>query len=440
MISDSIKEEDYPMPDEGILSPAGDELTVVMLSDNIKEEEEAYPMADQDPEEVKTFHRPAAEEFTIAMASDRIKEEGEDYPVAAENQGEVINVHIPFGEELSIATKSDDIKEEDTYPMVDQDPEEVKNIYSCANVLGPDAAESRKRGNDESQPQSDSNTSESIIQEPTRRRARVLPLHEFSPDSDELQDEVLRPPSEGRRPDRQQSLFQRQSTLLRRRREEGRQCTEEGEGPSLFGGLEASMLKVQRLQRKHMRSMNRQFVSIDHNMGSMHRQLVYLNNNMCRLHEGQQATAEHVREMRNAIKELCTVMQQEHVTHRRRHHQLMGRLDGFSRSVSQLTTTNALVSQSAVGMQMEMAHCSPDIARGLVQVTNVLETMQTARSAANSDLCGGDSEELASLCSFTAPVMDPRRHSSRHSTVSEPATRRATEPTKRSSGVRGRKK
>ncbi|XP_069058950.1 uncharacterized protein [Pleurodeles waltl] len=432
MISDSIKEEDYPMPDEGILSPAGDELTVVMLSDNIKEEEEAYPMADQDPEEVKTFHRPAAEEFTIAMASDRIKEEGEDYPVAAENQGEVINVHIPFGEELSIATKSDDIKEEDTYPMVDQDPEEVKNIYSCANDPVPAAAGSEKVGEAETQPQSDSNTSESYIIVPTRHRARVLPLPEHNLDSDEMSEHKPTPPPEASPTGRQQSQRQRQSTPLRRRHNAGRQCTDEGVGPSIFGGFESSMLKVQRLQCKQLKSLHRQFVSHNSKMVLLHKQLATPI-------EGQQTAAENTKELTHAIGELCTEIRQERVSQRRRHHQFLGRFDGFCRSVNRLASSTALISRRAVATQVEMAHCSRDVAQGLVKITNVLEAMQTARSATTSEMGVGDSEESSSLSSLTVPVIDPRRRSTRHSTACEAATRGASEGTEHSSGGRGRK-
>ncbi|KAJ1162384.1 hypothetical protein NDU88_002852, partial [Pleurodeles waltl] len=45
--------------------------------------------------------------------------------------------------------------------------------------------------------------------------------------------------------------------------------------------------------------------------------------NMYKLHGGQQPTVEHLREMTTAINRLCTVLQQEHATHRRRHHQFM---------------------------------------------------------------------------------------------------------------------
>ncbi|XP_069079850.1 tumor susceptibility gene 101 protein isoform X1 [Pleurodeles waltl] len=291
------------------------------------------------------------------------------------------------------------------------------------NVPAPHAAETETGRNGESLPRSEVDNIVSITPAQPRRRATEKPLPESNLEPDDLTEDALTPPSEDIRTHRRQSLFQHQYTPLRRRRADVRLSLKEGEGPSMFGGLKASMLKVQRLQCKHMKSM--------------HRQLVSLNRNMCQLNatvcEGQKAAADNLREMTNAIKELCTVMQQDHFTHRRRHHQLMGRFDGFSRSVHHLTNATALLSQRAVGMQVEMAPCSEDVPQGLVQVTNALENMQAARMAGNSDIGGGDSEEVSNLSTVTASVMECRSPSSRHSAVSEASTRDATEPTDHSS-------
>ncbi|KAJ1092093.1 hypothetical protein NDU88_005207, partial [Pleurodeles waltl] len=79
-----------------------------------------------------------------------------------------------------------------------------------------------------------------------RHRARVLPLPDLSLDSNDLRYEGHTPSQEASSTRRQQSLPQHHSTLRRRPHDAGTQHTDVGEGPSFFGGLEASMLKVQR--------------------------------------------------------------------------------------------------------------------------------------------------------------------------------------------------
>ncbi|KAJ1199886.1 hypothetical protein NDU88_003718 [Pleurodeles waltl] len=119
------------------------------------------------------------------------------------------------------------------------------------------------------------------------------------------------------------------------------------------------------------------------------------------------------------VKELCTEIRHERVSHRRRESQLMGLFSGFCRSVNRLATSTALISQRAVAAQVEAAHSSQDVAQGMVQITNVLDAMLTARSATPSELGVGDTEESFSLNSLAVLVMDPRRYSARHNTACE---------------------
>ncbi|KAJ1187175.1 hypothetical protein NDU88_003954 [Pleurodeles waltl] len=200
------------------------------------------------------------------------------------------------------------------------------------------------------------------------------------------------------------------------------------------------MLKVQRLQCKNMRAMHRQLQSHNDNMGGLHKQLESLNANICKLHEGQQTVADNTKELTNAIKELCTEIRHERVSHRRHQRQFMGMFNGFCRSVNRLTTSTALISRHAVAAQVEAAHSSRDVAQGLVQITNDLDAMLTACSATSSELGVGDTEESSSLSSLAVRVMDPRIRSARHSTACEPDTRGAGEATAHSSGMHGRKK
>ncbi|XP_069077580.1 myb-related transcription factor, partner of profilin-like [Pleurodeles waltl] len=91
---------------------------------------------------------------------------------------------------------------------------------------GPAAADCAIVGDAETQPPSDSNTSESLSIAPIRRRARVLPLPDLSLDSDDMRDEGHTPSPETRSTVRQQSLPQRYSTPCRRPHDAGPQHTE----------------------------------------------------------------------------------------------------------------------------------------------------------------------------------------------------------------------
>ncbi|KAJ1131927.1 hypothetical protein NDU88_010257 [Pleurodeles waltl] len=272
---------------------------------------------------------------------------------------------------------------------------------------------------------------------PSRRRERVLPLPDWSLDSDDMQEEGHTPSPEARSTGRQQSLPQRLSTPHRRPHDTGTQHADVGEGPSFFGGLEASMLKVQRLQNKNMRAMHRQMQAHNANMGGLHKQFECLNTNICKLHEGQLTAAENTRELTNAMKELCTEIRHERVRHRRHEMRFMGMFSGICRSVNHLATSTALISRRAVATQVEAAHSSCDVAQGLVQITNVLDTMLANRNATLSELGVGDTEESSSPSSLAVPMMDPRCRSARHSTATEPDTGGAGEATAHSSGMHG---
>ncbi|XP_069059006.1 general transcription factor II-I repeat domain-containing protein 2-like isoform X1 [Pleurodeles waltl] len=104
-----------------------------MVSHRIKEEREAYPMADQCSEEVQNTFFPA-KEFNIVVVSDSIKEEREIDPMADPCSEEVNHAFCP-AEEFNIVMVSDSIKEErEAYPMADPCFEEVKNA-SCPAAL-----------------------------------------------------------------------------------------------------------------------------------------------------------------------------------------------------------------------------------------------------------------------------------------------------------------
>ncbi|XP_069076182.1 uncharacterized protein [Pleurodeles waltl] len=131
---------------------------------------------------------------------------------------------------------------------------------------GPAASACAVVGDTEPQPSSDSNTSESVNIAPIRRRAEAVPLPELSQDSDDMQDEGHTPSPGSRSTVMQESQPQRHSKPRRRPQYAGTQHVEAGEDPSFFGGLESSMLKLQRLQNKKITAMHRQMQAHNANM------------------------------------------------------------------------------------------------------------------------------------------------------------------------------
>ncbi|KAJ1112248.1 hypothetical protein NDU88_000516 [Pleurodeles waltl] len=118
------------------------ELTIVMVSDGIKEEQEVYPLAEQNPGNVKNIHSPTEQELTIVMVSDSIKEEVELYPLAEQNPENVKNIHSPAEHDLTIVMVSDSIKEEEAlYPLAEQNPRNVEQSKeSSTSKKGPHAS------------------------------------------------------------------------------------------------------------------------------------------------------------------------------------------------------------------------------------------------------------------------------------------------------------
>ncbi|KAJ1173472.1 hypothetical protein NDU88_005304 [Pleurodeles waltl] len=238
----------------------------------------------------------------------------------------------------------------------------------------------------------------------------------------------------------QESQPQRSTTPHRRPTYACAQAFEAGEGPSVFGYLESAMLKQQCLQNKKISALQRQMQAHNSNMGGLHRQLECLNSNLTKLHEGQIQASENTRELTSAVRELCTELRHNRVSHRRQERRFMGMFGGFCRSVNCLVNSTALISRRAVAAQVEAAHSSWDVAQGLVQITNVLDNMLGNRSTTPSELGLGDTEDTSSLSSIAVPTTDARRRSARHRTATEAKNRGASEATAQSSGLRGRRK
>ncbi|XP_069059001.1 uncharacterized protein [Pleurodeles waltl] len=234
MVSDSIKEEEgaYAMADQcseevrNTLCPT-EEFNTVMVSDSIKEEREALPIADPCSEEVKIASCPAEEEFNIVMVSDSIKEEREACPMTDQCSEDVKNTFCLAGM-VDIASFSTNVKKEEDYSLDRQFSEMNGGIANFVDGPGPAASASDFVGDAETQPPSDSNTSESVNIAPVRRRARPVPLPDLSQDSDDMWDEGHTPSSDARSTVMQESQPQLHSTPRRRPQYAGTQHVEAG--------------------------------------------------------------------------------------------------------------------------------------------------------------------------------------------------------------------
>ncbi|KAJ1161477.1 hypothetical protein NDU88_001962 [Pleurodeles waltl] len=250
----------------------------------------------------------------------------------------------------------------------------------------------------------------------------------MSQDSDDMRDDGHTPSPDGRCTVMKESQPQRSTTPRRMHTYAGAQHIEEGEGPSVFGGLESAMLKQQRLQNRKLSALQRQMQAHNPNMGGLHQQLECLNSNLTKLHDGQLQASENTRELTSAVRELCTELRHDRVSHRRQERRFMGMFRGFCCSVNGLATSTALISRRAVAAQVEAAHSSRDVAQGLMQITNVLDNMLGNRSATPSELGLGDTEDTSSLSRIAVPTTDARRRSAKHSTATEAENRGASRP------------
>ncbi|KAJ1100681.1 hypothetical protein NDU88_005762 [Pleurodeles waltl] len=106
-----------------------------------------------------------------------------------------------------------------------------------------------------------------------RRRPRALPLPELSNDSDEQQEGPSTPSAPDRRSQIPEGRCQPTTAPRWIAMESWAQQHEAGEGPSLFGGLEAAMLQQQRLQNKQILALDQTLCKHNRNMMGLHRQL-----------------------------------------------------------------------------------------------------------------------------------------------------------------------
>ncbi|XP_078512726.1 uncharacterized protein LOC144772344 isoform X2 [Lissotriton helveticus] len=408
MISGSIKEEEgvYPMADQNQEESAkcyspDEEFTTVIISDSIKEE--AYPTADQDTTEFKNALCTAGEEFTKEITSDSIKEEEGAYAMADQNQAELKNFYTP-DEEFTTVIISDCIKEE-AYPTADQDMKEFKNTLCTA-------AQSRATGDiaegEDSQINlehtNDGESSDGSYQTPIMRRK-----HTYVPPLDPSEDDIdgTGDASDNRSQiqevcdSRAQLQPQKRSQRNAARRSLSRSSSGNVEEHTLFAGLEQNVLQVQRLKHKALRSINRQ--------------LNTLNKNQRHMGVGIMAMA-------GAIGKLCAKLQRTESARNRAAERANARMHNYTKAVNRLYATTSNLTRRSITMQMQMTHCCQDIARGLEQVTNAVEQMQTANSGGSTLMVSGESEETSSRSSFTPTLSLTPRRSGRHGAAASHTT------------------
>lgn len=173
---------------------------------------------------------------------------------------------------------------------------------------------------------------------------------------------------------------------------------------------------------------------------SVQRQMVVMNRNMQGIKEGissmNNTVAEGMRDMSAAVSLLCSQLDEDRVA-RRKDRQKM---DGYTKMVNRLCTATSVLSRRSVAMQGEMAHCSRDVARGLVTVTSALEVLQTSQIATPGPGDGGESEEATSRSSITPPITESRSRSERHGAATGQTAMEDSVPSERGSAARRHRK
>lgn len=190
---------------------------------------------------------------------------------------------------------------------------------------------------------------------PRRKRTIVPPLPplEDEPQSTGEEDGQAEPGQRVTQVREQHTPKHRESGAVRRRSRATTSCATD-EDATLCAGLEGSMLQIQRLQHKSMRSINR------------HKSLHYMG-------EGKMGMA-------GAIRELCATLNRDQAARHRASQHSNLRLQRYTKVVNPLCTATSQLTRRSVSMQVEMSHCFHDVAKGLAQVTAAAEQLQTEKA------------------------------------------------------------
>ncbi|XP_078501910.1 uncharacterized protein LOC144756185 [Lissotriton helveticus] len=258
----------------------------------------------------------------------------------------------------------------------------------------------------------------------------VPPFSELEGELEGKQDEPKPEQEEQARQEQKQPPMHRRDGSCRKCRPRAQNTTDVGDDSSVFSGLEGTMVKHQRLQAKSMRSMNRQFVTVNHNQTDIKEGIRELNHTV---EEGNKVCAGSIKEITGAIKELCATMQRNHASRRiQTSFQQSGSLQQSSQLFVQCNNctikTHGVYADGNGTLQQ-------DIAKGLMQVTNAVDQLQTANIAGTSLLVAGDSEVVSSRSSIIPPLTEPRQRSVRQGTASDDSSREGTQNTERVTAV-----
>ncbi|XP_078512713.1 uncharacterized protein LOC144772339 isoform X2 [Lissotriton helveticus] len=119
------------------------DLTIVMISDSIKEEEKPFPMAELNPGDVKNFPGTAGPVITNSVS--RSKEKEGLCPLDNEDPDRRHKDSLSQKQEFTIEMTSNSIKEEEeAFPMAELNPGDVKNSRSPAEQSKEDSTSEKE--------------------------------------------------------------------------------------------------------------------------------------------------------------------------------------------------------------------------------------------------------------------------------------------------------
>ncbi|XP_078520410.1 uncharacterized protein LOC144785321 [Lissotriton helveticus] len=268
------------------------------------------------------------------------------------------------------------------------------------------------------------------------RRHAVAPLLEMDTSAGEMEgDDTQTLAGEGSTAT-QQSSAEVARTGTRRRRARDSSAAQHVEGPSVFRGLEGSMVKIQRMQGKAIQSVQRQIKHLNTHMENIGKGISALVDENKEMASDMKEMAAGVREMTQSVQLLCTKLDQDRLARRtdRQHAQQQ------TKAMNRLATDISLLCRPCIYMQEGLTHSSNEVSRGLASVTSAVEVLLNSQTAQTAALDVPESEESTSRSSMTSPpVVETRRSSRRHGDPTPQTPSEDSQPLSSGTGKCGRK-
>ncbi|XP_078506962.1 uncharacterized protein LOC144767371 [Lissotriton helveticus] len=197
-----------------------------------------------------------------------------------------------------------------------------------------------------------------------------------------------------------------------------------------YGVVETRMLRVQRLQGRHMGAMKLTMTKLCNKLGNM----------TDAVHEHTTAVSAGNKDIKLCLQELTRAIVAGQQSERRRHRQIMLAVNTTNKAINKLCNSTAVLSRRSVSLQVELGHYCGDVAKALERVTTAVEQLQPGSASVSSLGAEEGSEAASSVSSVSLPDTSVRRRSGRNATATDSHRVEPEESQDKRLGVRGKRK